>query len=600
MDSRTTSPVLSEKQILINRFCDLAAAATTTRAMMEDFLLDAKIDDAIDAAHSQSEEPVVNLAAHSGSAEVLQFLIEEKNATVDVANHAMRLNLFDCALENPSEAVKQYLTDPNKKLWLRFNDQTTDLHAAVYGARQSDIISILSRDPHSLIAENQKKRGVFTMVKRQGYEKIADALIAFGLHYTQDCETQKSWGNMAIYYHQLADYYQSTANDLDMIRESYESSIYYYNEAIAQAESEHANKERLADLYANLMDCQLKYAYANSSLGEENYENKDWRHAINLFETSETYFDEAIETQRKVRPSTPSIKHLQSEKISATIMRASAHFELGKQERTPEKQLIEYRISIRLITGCIQLIAMHTTEEYSQENIELKNNCDDCLRHLATFYHACSTAYQDSGSKALKEKQFTKAISMGFQKAIRNINKALDYQKQISAFSDEDHDTNDSLQRLLAVNQYHISITHLNNIETGQSASEAQQVFLSSYDYLHASIHSAVVACERIKIKTQVDTKNLELFILTRDTIEKRKLGSAQPSPQHELAEKITQAAAASSMDAVASRMTQTSSNLFQANRSTTPPPNSLAGVTPVALLEEAQLGRLGLGGSLS
>jgi hypothetical protein len=576
--SKTPSPpLLTDKQKSINLFCELVAHRDTTREAVEKFLSETNIDINVDT-HSVSEELPVYLAAHSGNRNVLQYLIEAREANLDARDRDN--NLFYYAQQNPSEDVRKYVADPHKKLWEKFRDTTSDLHAAVLGERVEELTQILTENPNRIIEENQKNQSCFAVAQHVGKTKIFATLIAFGLNYIHECKTKKAWENIAIYYHHLADCYKSLSLDTELIQESYETSIHYYQKAITQTKTAGNSNATLLSLYVHLADCQLKYANENLAQGYQQYESMEWRSASNLFDMSEIYLDAAIETQKNL-PHLPytkqTILHLQSERISAIICHASAHFELGKEQKNPRKKLDEYRISIRLITPCIDILNSMNADESHADDFDPKANinlADDCHRQLAIYHHACGVAHQEIGSNAAKSavtsEHFIKAINAGFQKAIRNIEAAREHLAKISVRGEYEQHLHDSLLRLLAVNQYHTTIAHLNNIETSQSPADAQQHFLLSYRYLSESINIAIDTYETIVTKTPSDAKNNELYLQIRARIEKKK------QPPQELsnpiaAEEKGQGIPYSSSPEAQVFLTQTSSNLYQPLRARTP-----------------------------
>jgi uncharacterized membrane-anchored protein YhcB (DUF1043 family) len=590
MNIRTPEEIAADIQKNVDRLCDLAQHPDTTRSMMIRFVSEEKPD--LNAPDSISKQPAVYLAALSGNAEVLQYLIEEMGVNLNAERR--NNNLFYFAMQNSSAEVKKYLSDPVKKIWEKFKDKTSELHAAVFGNRIKETVQILHNDPERLIEENQKEQSIFFMANQRGHEKIAAELITFGFNYVYTHKAKQDWANIATYYHQLADYYKFSSTDSEQKQACYESSIHYYQKAIPTRQTDKSNQPELLHLLLRLAACQLEHAHMSLTRGNEYYEKQEWRRAVTHFTTSERLLDTTSETYQQLQEFIPecrqTIRQLENEKIDAMISRACIHFEIGKVENDTDNKLAEYQTSIKLTETCLSLLQKIPAQELSAED---QQSFLLCYKQLATFHHDCGRVYQAIGNKAAKESAFAKASNTGFQKAIRYIEMGLELHEHARI---QDQNEYESLLRLLAGNQYQNYCVLVFDIESREPRQEAMRAFLLNYPCLIEALCTAIQAYEKISAATLTDKHTLELCKNAHRKVEDRyKNLTALATSKQSLEPVLSQAgmiitgsplllAQSASSPNSPDRFIQTSSNLFQPRS----PPHQSTTAPRVTLLLQA------------
>jgi hypothetical protein len=133
----------------IDQLCLLFANPATTRKEILDFVADDKNENInINETNNKDKSRPVEFAAQSGNLDNLKMLIEEMEADVSINIANANFNLLQWAHDSEaSEEVRMYLRDPHKRIWLHFNDGTTDLHINAMKGRWSQVEAMLAQDP---------------------------------------------------------------------------------------------------------------------------------------------------------------------------------------------------------------------------------------------------------------------------------------------------------------------------------------------------------------------------------------------------------------------------------------------------------------------
>ncbi len=97
-----------------------------------------------------------------GSTLVAKQLIEHHPNALSIPVGSKRNNLMQKIRQKDiSPELKEYILDPNRRLWESFQDGTTDLHAHAFAGRLNDVADILSYAPERLLEINRSGENVF-------------------------------------------------------------------------------------------------------------------------------------------------------------------------------------------------------------------------------------------------------------------------------------------------------------------------------------------------------------------------------------------------------------------------------------------------------
>jgi ankyrin repeat protein len=130
----------------IDRLCDLSADKSTSLADLRKFINVQPIN--INERRPEYNTRAVDFAAQSGNFANFLFLAEEMQANMDVDPQLDVFNALQWAhYPNSSPEVKAYLTDPEKKPWLRFKDGMDGLHIAAYLGQCDVVENLLAENP---------------------------------------------------------------------------------------------------------------------------------------------------------------------------------------------------------------------------------------------------------------------------------------------------------------------------------------------------------------------------------------------------------------------------------------------------------------------
>ena len=160
---------MQTRLILIDTLCHLATDKDNGAAELKNFLQSpysrfADENEPLNLNHKGSKglRPV-EAAARFGSVSSLKYLIEELQ--VDISTDQNISNLAELALLNPNLAVRDYILDPEKKLWHRFKDDTTDFMAHVLAGRYKLVSTLLTDHPDKICDYNIRHQNVFSLLR---------------------------------------------------------------------------------------------------------------------------------------------------------------------------------------------------------------------------------------------------------------------------------------------------------------------------------------------------------------------------------------------------------------------------------------------------
>jgi ankyrin repeat protein len=140
----------------VDRLCDLAANSTTLRSDFEKFIRAEPID--INNRHTNHGTRPVAFVAQSGNLDNFKFLVEEMHASLDAQPEFELFNLLQWTHDFHAAAeIKAYLLDPEKKLWLQFNDGMGELQLAAYLGQCNVVENLLDQDPERICEMTLKR-----------------------------------------------------------------------------------------------------------------------------------------------------------------------------------------------------------------------------------------------------------------------------------------------------------------------------------------------------------------------------------------------------------------------------------------------------------
>lgn len=131
---------------------DAAAKRLTQGTYLRQYIEEMKIN--IDVLHSVYGEPPVSFAAQSGTSEILRYLIMQ-GANLDASGR--KRNLLYWAAQN-TQAVIQYVTDPDLDIQAYFLDGTNRLSVAIVGNRLEEVEKIIKDDPAQVVQTSANGR----------------------------------------------------------------------------------------------------------------------------------------------------------------------------------------------------------------------------------------------------------------------------------------------------------------------------------------------------------------------------------------------------------------------------------------------------------
>jgi ankyrin repeat protein len=128
----------------------------------------------------ESNMKAINFAAKAGNLEILSYLIEQANASLNADNCLnLMMSAAHCQTSN-RHAIISYTTDLKLKLYTQFNDGTTDLHAAALAGNSKSISEILSKNSEQMNQADQRGRTALFWALCSGSIEAVDLLLKKG------------------------------------------------------------------------------------------------------------------------------------------------------------------------------------------------------------------------------------------------------------------------------------------------------------------------------------------------------------------------------------------------------------------------------------
>ena len=175
--------------------------------------------------------PIDN-AVKTGNVNVVRWLIEECKA--EVASVKQLFNLLELATRNPDPAVLIYLANPERRIWARFNDQTTDLHVDALCGRSAQVAQILSADPLARLQMSVPTKNVFYWALMGEQQSVLSMLITFSDEFISSRIMIADTKNVHVFFYSMRSYAKIHGN-------VFPTMVKNFAEKIAEQTSKGAN-----------------------------------------------------------------------------------------------------------------------------------------------------------------------------------------------------------------------------------------------------------------------------------------------------------------------------------------------------------------------
>jgi len=197
----------------------------------------------VNERHSQYTTTPVAFAVQSGSLLTLEALVRA-NASLDASKDER--NLFLYALFNRPEVI-EYLSKPH--IYTKFNDGTTDLHAAALAGRVDEVKAILDQDPNRIKEKSLHGASALYWAVLARQEEVVQCIINHPAYQTlSKDEIDENARNISNGLNDIANHYfdiHQTAYAISL----YELAVQYRNSVNTKSESDSKN---LVTYYTNL------------------------------------------------------------------------------------------------------------------------------------------------------------------------------------------------------------------------------------------------------------------------------------------------------------------------------------------------------------
>jgi ankyrin repeat protein len=188
-----------------NYFCDLVSNPNTTGSDIERALAEEKID--VNFPHTVKELRPIELAVMFSNMSVVGFLIENISQIILLTVHQQ--NLLELATTNFNHPpVLQYLLNPSNRIWLKFEDGTTDLHAHAMAGRINAVTEILRAEPDRLLEVSKEGKNVFYWASLTNQDAVITILMVFGDQFITRNIVTPNLQNLQKYFDTMEKYSQ--------------------------------------------------------------------------------------------------------------------------------------------------------------------------------------------------------------------------------------------------------------------------------------------------------------------------------------------------------------------------------------------------------